>query len=254
MRVLLAEDNPVNQEVAVGMLESLGCKVTVVENGREAVEAIDDGDFDLVLMDCQMPILNGFEATRMIRATETDGFRLPILALTANAFEGSKAECLAHGMDDMLNKPFKRQELLSLLDRWRPAPSEFDQEASTAEDAPGSSQLDLGPIESLRALDPDGTKQLVRRAVHKFADYGKQLLARMKESICENDLAELSRLAHSLKSSSANLGASDLAGQCAEIEDLIRCDCMPSDIDRRLERLGCAHRSAMHELLLLADG
>jgi CheY-like chemotaxis protein len=120
--ILLAEDNPVNQEVAVGMMESLGCRVHVVENGAEAVAAFDqtgDYGFDFVLMDCQMPVMDGFEATRRIRKIEGDGHHTPILALTANAFESDKQACLEAGMNDMLSKPFSRDALSALLDRWK---------------------------------------------------------------------------------------------------------------------------------------
>jgi len=119
--VLLVEDNLVNQEVGIGMLESLGCRVQVVSNGAEAViafeEALDDR-FDVVLMDCQMPIMDELEATRRIRKLEGDIHQTPILALTANAFDDSRTNCLAAGMNDMLSKPFRREALLSLMRRW----------------------------------------------------------------------------------------------------------------------------------------
>ncbi|MGI9433363.1 MAG: ATP-binding protein [Geminicoccaceae bacterium] len=119
--ILLAEDNPVNQEVAIGMLESLGCHVHVVENGAEAVATFAEtkgDDFDIVLMDCQMPVMDGFEATSRIREIEGEGQETPILALTANAFESDKHDCLAAGMNDILSKPFSRDALLALLEKW----------------------------------------------------------------------------------------------------------------------------------------
>ena len=119
--VLMAEDNPVNQEVGIGMLDSLGCRVHIVNNGADAVVAFEQAlhdRFDVVLMDCQMPVMDGLEATRRIRRLEGDENRTPILALTANAFDDSRAACLAAGMDDMLSKPFSRQALHSLLHRW----------------------------------------------------------------------------------------------------------------------------------------
>lgn len=124
VHVLLAEDNPVNQEVGVGMLESLGCKVKVANDGAEAVmfyEQSADDSFDAILMDCQMPVMDGLEATKRIRKLEDHGHRTPILALTANAFEDSRKACIAAGMDDMLSKPFSRTALLSLLCRWTDA-------------------------------------------------------------------------------------------------------------------------------------
>jgi signal transduction histidine kinase/CheY-like chemotaxis protein len=120
LRVLLAEDNPVNQAMATAMLEALGCRVRAADNGREAVRALADEAFDLVLMDCQMPEMDGFEATAIIRAHErqSDGRRRPIVALTANAMKGDRERCLAAGMDDFLSKPFRKEQLRAVLERW----------------------------------------------------------------------------------------------------------------------------------------
>ncbi|WP_313952128.1 ATP-binding protein [Accumulibacter sp.] len=122
-RVLVAEDNPVNQLVAGEMLESLGLIYSLAENGLVAVERVSAEHFDLVLMDCQMPEMDGFEATAQIRSRQRQGLLrhpLPIVALTANAVEGDRERCLAAGMDDYLSKPFTREQLLALLTRWLP--------------------------------------------------------------------------------------------------------------------------------------
>ena len=117
--MLLAEDNLVNKEIALAMLESAGCRVTVADNGRVAVEEWLAQPFELVLMDCQMPELDGFEATREIRTRETAAqARVPIVALTANAMADDRERCLASGMDDYLPKPFKRSDLMAVLRRW----------------------------------------------------------------------------------------------------------------------------------------
>ena len=116
IRILLGEDNPVNQEVARGMLELLGHQVDIVETGRKAVEAVGQTSYDLILMDCQMPDLDGFEATQMIRNSEQR--HIPIIALTANALEGDREHCLAAGMDDYLSKPFRQDQLRDMLNRW----------------------------------------------------------------------------------------------------------------------------------------
>jgi CheY-like chemotaxis protein/anti-sigma regulatory factor (Ser/Thr protein kinase) len=118
--VLLAEDNIVNQQVALAMLKKYELKVDVVSNGKEAVDAVRSQTYDLVLMDCQMPEMSGFEATEAIRAMSGEYEKLPIVALTANAMEGDRQTCLANGMNDYLAKPFKPQELEALLRTWLP--------------------------------------------------------------------------------------------------------------------------------------
>ena len=122
-RVLLAEDSAVNAKIARAVLKAAGCRVTSADNGRSAVEVWRDQPFDLVLMDCQMPELDGYDATREIRALEAGTARVPIIALTANAMEGDRERCIAAGMDDYLSKPFKRAALHAVLARWVPAES-----------------------------------------------------------------------------------------------------------------------------------
>jgi CheY-like chemotaxis protein len=134
-RVLLADDNGVNQVVARAMLVAAGCEVTIARNGREAVEHWRAHPYDLILMDCQMPELDGFEATREIRALETaQGARVPIVALTASAMEGDRERCLGAGMDDYLSKPFTRRDLMAVLQRWLACapPEPTSRQASTA--------------------------------------------------------------------------------------------------------------------------
>ena len=251
--MLLAEDNPVNQEIAIGLLESLDCAVTLVDNGREAVDAATGGAFDLVLMDCQMPVMNGLDATRAIRSATADDHRLPIVALTAHDFEDTRAECLAAGMDDLLGKPFSRQELLALLRRWRPAldsePPAEPERASTAQ----TSTLDLAAIEALRTLDPRGERQLVERAIAKFADYSDERVACLADAVGTGDVAEVSKIAHSLKSSSASLGANDLSRQCKDLEKLTAGNDLPEDIEARLIELRATCDQTRRDLLKLTE-
>jgi CheY-like chemotaxis protein len=160
--VLVAEDNPVNQEVAVGMLESLGLTVDVAGNGREAATRAAERRYDLILLDCQMPELDGFAATTEIRRLEkATGYRVPIVALTANALDGDREVCIAAGMDDYLAKPFSREQLTAVLKRWiagsGTAPAGSAPDASRAQPQPPlpkpSAEIAAGEPLNPRALD-----------------------------------------------------------------------------------------------------
>lgn len=118
LRVLLAEDNPANIEVASALLEDLGCWVYVARNGLEALRALDLHSYDLILMDCQMPSISGYEATRRIRQRNDDCRTIPIVALTAHALAGDRDQCLAAGMNDYLSKPIDRGQLREALEKW----------------------------------------------------------------------------------------------------------------------------------------
>lgn len=119
VNVLLAEDDPLSQEIIAEMLESIGCKVDVVTNGKELLDSMNRASYNLVLMNCQMPVINGLQATAEIRHREkSTGKRIPIIALTANAMSGYKQKCLDAGMDDYLSKPFNQEQLSEKLFRW----------------------------------------------------------------------------------------------------------------------------------------
>jgi CheY-like chemotaxis protein len=123
-RLLLVEDNVINQRVSAHILERFGCRVDVVENGRQALEALEHTGYDCILMDCQMPEMDGYEATMAIRLREAQtGHHVPIIAMTANAMQGDRERCLAAGMDDYISKPIQPKMLVALLQKYLPSHS-----------------------------------------------------------------------------------------------------------------------------------
>ncbi len=243
-KVLLAEDNPVNVEVATAMLGSLGLEVRWAPNGEEALREARAGEFDLVLMDCQMPVMDGFAATAEIRRHEHQSGRrrtLPIIAITANALQGDRESCLAAGMDDYLSKPFTQQELGAVIGRWIALPvaarvHHDDEPAPTAAPAaqqpttrpqPATSERDVinrHALENIRALSHDRGDALVHKVIAAYVDDTPQHLNTLRQAIEGLDASKLRKAAHSLKSSSANVGAEALAQMCKEMEHLGRTE------------------------------
>jgi CheY-like chemotaxis protein/HPt (histidine-containing phosphotransfer) domain-containing protein len=230
--VLLAEDNLVNREVATAMLLNLGVRLTSACNGAEAVALSGNRDFDLVLMDCQMPVMDGYEATALIRQREAGGpRRLPIIALTANAMGGDREKCLAAGMDDYLTKPYTLAQLESKLAQWltpaRDGPAAPAAPAATsAADAvpagkPGHA-INTRFLEQFRELDPSGGKGLVKKLLRIFLDSAGNNLQQIDLAIVAGDADGVRRSAHGLKSSAANVGAEALSGLSQRLEALGR--------------------------------
>ena len=228
--VVLAEDNPVNREVAEALLARYGVIVLVATNGAEAIATVARHACDLVLMDCQMPEVDGFEAARAIRhkeaAVKHSGAgvlrRLPIVALTANAMKGDRERCLAAGMDDYLAKPFSAAQLGGVLERWLVAAQEQPDPAGVDPAGPTQDGLDYAALENIREAVPGDGDQLLRRVVRRYLDDCPRLIAMMHKAAAAGDTDSLGRAAHSLKSSSATVGASGLAVQCRLIETAVR--------------------------------
>jgi two-component system, sensor histidine kinase and response regulator len=237
-RVLMAEDNGVNQFVARNMLKSLGCDFDIVPHGAEAVAAAQRGGYDILLMDCQMPVMDGYEATRRIRAWEQsrgEGARLPIVALTANALVGDADLCREAGMDDHLAKPYTRKQLGARMARWLPPqlvegafengrtqPGPLAAVAAPAvpsDDMPVA--LDAKALAGIRELD-DGAGVILAEVVGIFLQEVPQHLAGLNAALQRGDGAELSRVAHAFKSASGNVGAARVVKLCREIEHVGR--------------------------------
>ena len=231
VRVLLAEDNVVNQEIALAMLDDTEYAVTVAENGLEALKTMESVSFDVVLMDCQMPEMDGFEASIELRRreAETGSRRLPIIGLTANAGAGSRENCLEAGMDDYVSKPFRRNVLLAALAKWTqsvPTDRTNPQTAAVSVVTPGGGPeaipLDVEALQALRDLQRPGRPDVLTRVIDLFALDAPRLVAAMLAAVASNDADALRHAAHTLKSTSANVGASSLSTNCREIEQLAR--------------------------------
>jgi len=255
-RVLLAEDNPVNQEVAREILEGLGCIVDVAANGREAVEAFVSKPYDLIFMDCQMPEMDGYEATRIIREREKSELtesenggpgrpHITIIALTAHALQGYREECLSAGMDDYLSKPFRTEQLEEILNHWTKGKTEIagpprgchdgaacvssDQqtlggtkEGTTVEGDPSLNQnpIDYKALEQIYALQKNGSPDLLKKVIDMFLRDAPERIATIRDAVMSGNATTIQRTAHSLKSSSATVGAMALSSLCKELESM----------------------------------
>jgi two-component system, sensor histidine kinase and response regulator len=232
--VLLVEDNPVNQELAQNLLEVLGCRVDIAADGRDAITAATRRPYALVLMDCQMPVMDGFEATAEIRRREAEDPhrpRLPIVALTAHALHGDREHCLAAGMNDYLTKPFTQGQLATVLEQWLPrnvtTTLNHGDIMTGAASTHGNSKatppvIDYQTLVSIRAIQRPGKPDVLNRAITLYLDTAPKLLTSLRVGIQGHDAISVHRAAHSLKSSSASLGALELAALCQDLETMGR--------------------------------
>jgi signal transduction histidine kinase/DNA-binding response OmpR family regulator/HPt (histidine-containing phosphotransfer) domain-containing protein len=209
LRVLLVEDNAINEKVARRILERWGCTVDSAADGRAAVEAISRATYDVVLMDVQMPEMDGYEATAEIRRRES-GRRTPIVAMTAHAMQGDAEKCLAAGMDDYVAKPVQPAALEAALRRWAGQP--------IAPAPPAEPIFDPTRLEELVGDDADFRRQVLG----EFLEMAPKLLARVDGSVAACDAAGIAAASHSLKGSARTLGADAFGAACAELETLGR--------------------------------
>ncbi|MBL8373177.1 response regulator [Accumulibacter sp.] len=220
-RVLVAEDNPVNQAVAGAMLESLGVAYRIADNGQIALDRVLHEAFDLVLMDCQMPEMDGFETTTQIRARQQEGVlrqRLPIIALTANAVEGDRERCLAGGMDDYLSKPFTRERLAATLQRWLPPSAAAPVNAASDSSAAGEEPINPRALDAIRNLPGPNGALLVQKVIGAYLADTPPRFTQLRAAVAAGNAEALRKAAHALKSSSANVGAEPLVALCKELE------------------------------------
>jgi PAS domain S-box-containing protein len=230
-RVLVAEDNPINRKVALSMLEHLGYRAEVVMNGLEAVEACARSTYDAILMDCQMPVLDGLRATAWIRQREGRARRTPIIALTADTLSEDRQRCFTAGMDDFLSKPVTLAVLRGTLERWvqvreEPAPTPEPAEA-----------LVLPVDHPLRVLESQGRQALVREVLELFLQTTPLRLEALRQMGVEADVGAFLTLCHSLKGAALQLGAGEMADLCTRLEAALRRGDR-ADAEARLGALG----------------
>jgi len=280
-RVLVAEDNVVNQKVAAKMLEREGYRVDVAANGREALEAAARIPYALIFMDCHMPEMDGYDATREIRRREAMGQglgeeagqagqeeargtrleapascpgpfkaarRVPIIAMTANALKGDREKCLEAGMDDYVAKPVRREDLMSLLARWQPdrTGSSGEQTASLSERVGGAAAIDPVVLTDLRQLDDTG--ELLATLITHFLDETPRQLAVMQAAFRRTDATMLAEVAHVLKGASGNLGATRMQQLCSELQSL-GCAGELTQVGNRLTQLDAEFKLVRDALL-----
>jgi CheY-like chemotaxis protein/HPt (histidine-containing phosphotransfer) domain-containing protein len=265
--VLVIEDNPVNQEVCTQMLKRLGCDVRVASSALEGLRRLGETRFDLILMDIQMPGMDGVEALGLFRKGSTSRFTFltppntPVIAVTANALEGDEARFLSLGFDDYLSKPFRQSQLQKVLMEHLqshdvPAVAGDTQTIPSSSGAPVREEtsvmdpptlFDQEALRRLKELDPKGENRLFERVAKAFEASVGRLMPQLDDAIRQQDQQGILHVAHTLKSSSASIGALKLSHLCAEIETMIRRQTgenlstrlreLPLEVERVLEGL-----------------
>jgi CheY-like chemotaxis protein len=216
----------VNLEVAVAILESMGCLVETAVNGRHALDRHANGEYSLIFMDCQMPEMDGFEATAEIRRREAlSGRHTPIVALTASVVEDGRRRCLAVGMDDYLAKPFTLDQMSAMLTTWLGPPNcpvKREHLSLVTRAAADPDPIDEQVLASFGPLQTEGRPDVVRQCIELFFKGAAGLLIDLDNGAATGDAALLYRASHALKSASANLGAIVLSTHCTELEALAK--------------------------------
>ncbi len=215
--VLVVEDNEVNQMVATGMLNNIGCKITIAENGQAGLDAIQKNNFDIVLMDINMPVLNGCDATKKYREIESENNHLPIIALTANILTDDVQTYYDVGMDDYISKPFSAKMLRNILNKWVPQTKvDIATDRRSSSSSNDRSNIDVAKIEELKKMMGNAYTELVNTYIKRSKS--------LKDAIInnKNDTEKLIQEIHSLKGSSGTMGAKKLFSMCQEFEMLLQ--------------------------------
>jgi PAS domain S-box-containing protein len=241
LRILLAEDNKINQKVAIAILGNMGCKADVAANGLEVLRLLAVNHYDLVLMDVQMPEMDGLTATRKIREKTTPVLNhdIPIIAVTANAFKEDKEQGLAAGMNDYLSKPIKPKELEAMVDKWV---SSTTQEQNKDTHNSGHPIVDWNFFNERFGDD----QELVKELVAIYLEESPKQMQQVRQAVADKNMADLSLYAHSLKGASANMGAMEVRYAAADLEAKGKAG-DGNGLDELMEKLEAAFRRAVEE-------
>jgi CheY-like chemotaxis protein/HPt (histidine-containing phosphotransfer) domain-containing protein len=261
LRFLLAEDNEVNQKLAVWILEKRGHSVTVAANGQEALDALAKEQFDVVLMDVQMPEMNGLEATRIIRQNEqTTGRHLPIIAMTALAMKGDRERCLEAGMDEYVAKPIQPDQIFQTLDRLlRVGPDHSETRSDNLIAITNSAILDPAFDEAELLSRVKGSKELLEQLIAIFQEECPPLLIEIGAAIDHSDAKLVNRLSHKIKGSAAIFAANAVVQAAQRLEDMGHAEDLSgavealANLDRELNRVQEALNAAKRDLQIESE-
>lgn len=230
-RILLAEDHPTNQFLMTRLLSKLGFEnIDCVQNGKQAVQAYGTQTYDLILMDCQMPEMDGYDATKNIRREQKGGHHIPIIAMTANAMVGDREKCLKAGMDDYISKPIDTVEFTALISSWLPGDDTIPNDASATQEAAPDNKPDQHAVSQANDENApvnmshlngftDKDPEIERELFHLFSEQAKLALERLKDACDDQDDEAWRNAAHKFKGAAANLGAENLAAICLTAEN-----------------------------------
>jgi PAS domain S-box-containing protein len=251
VRLLLVEDNAVNRSVALGLLKKLGLSADTAENGEKALETLEKHDYDLVLMDCQMPVMDGYEAARRIRAMEGAKGSVPVVAMTAHAMSGDREKCLEAGMDDYIAKPISRSALVKALERWLPRRKEKRVPEANPHSAPAAScaRVPAARMEASSSMEAvwdeshllrllEGDRDMAGEIIAEFLEDTSHELASLARALAAGDIGAVNLHAHTIKGSAANVGGTVLRSVAFDVEKAARVGDMhgAASFVARLER------------------
>ncbi|MGD9826019.1 ATP-binding protein [Desulfobacter sp.] len=254
--VLVVEDNTINQEVSSGILKNLGCRVDLAPNGEKALAAVKDKSYDIIFMDCQMPVMDGYDTTRRIRAMGSisrSGGELPVIALTAHALAGDRVKCIKAGMDDHLAKPFSKFQMATVLSRWlpewqdsvidQPAVQEDHTDAEPNEDGICTAALDV-----IRGMQPPGADDILTKIIKIFLRDAAERTQKISLAMVDGDMKSIRDHAHYMKSSSGNLGAVHLSSLYKKLEENTRKTDNLERLSQIITEIGSALDQAVSQL------